>query len=172
MTHSVVKYFKLDPQVQAPVYSTEGAACFDISAFLPDDSKVLMFDRYNVGLNNNRVKNGKLVVFAKTRVLVPTGLIFDIPQGHSIRIHPRSGLAWKKGVTLTNCQAVIDSDYVEQTFVMLLNTTNCEFVISHGDRIAQGELVKDLPVTFDELSEPPSVKSNRTGGLGSTGVGS
>lgn len=168
----VVRYFKLHSQAREPVYSTEGSACFDISACLVDDERVMMLDRYNTALPNNRVKNKSLIMYPKSRALVPTGLIFDIPLAHSIRIHPRSGLAWKKGITLSNCQAVIDSDYVEQTFVMLLNTTNKEFEIVDGDRIAQGELVRDCLVEFEALSQPPLAKTNRMGGLGSTGVSS
>jgi len=60
---------------------------------------------------------------------VPTGLIFDIPLGFSLRIHPRSGLSYRRGISLSNCEGVIDSDYVEQTFVSVINNSDVTFVL-------------------------------------------
>ena len=96
------------------------------------------------------------------RVLIPTGLILDIPEGYSVRLHSRSGLAWKDGVYLTNCEGIIDYDYVEPVFVMMTNISQSPKTINNGDRICQAELV--------EIPEPPTRKTERDGGFGSTGT--
>ena len=102
--------------------------------------------------------------------MVETGLIFDIPIGYSIRIHPRSGLAFKKGITLLNAEGIIDSDYTDELKILLYNTSNIDFFVHQGDRIAQGELVKNLDYTIEECYTAPAKKTNRIGGFGSTGV--
>jgi dUTP pyrophosphatase len=104
------------------------------------------------------------------RVLVPTGLIFDIPAGHSLRIHPRSGLSYKQGLVLANLEAVIDSDYIEETFIILTNQSDVDQTIYHGDRIAQAELIKSEEYVLWEIFDAPTQKTDRVGGLGSTGV--
>jgi dUTP pyrophosphatase len=109
----------------------------------------------------------------KCRALIPTGMVLDIPAGFSGRIHPRSGNAWKNGVTLINAEGVIDSDYCNELLVPLYNTTNIPFVITHGDRIAQLEITKPYNeislITYTE-AKPKNQKTNRKGGFGSTGV--
>jgi dUTP pyrophosphatase len=91
--------------------------------------------------------------------------------GQSLRIHPRSGLAWKTGITLLNCEGVVDADYVDPTFVMLYNISDVQFKITDGDRIAQAEIITASPrMNFDVISEKPVIKTDRKGGFGSTGV--
>ena len=104
------------------------------------------------------------------RMLIPTGLIADIPKGYSVRLHSRSGLAFKQGVYLANCEGIIDSDYVDPIFTMVTSISNVPTRIYHGDRICQGELVKCEQFTLDETDEAPSQKTNRDGGFGSTGT--
>jgi len=104
------------------------------------------------------------------RVLIPTGLIFDIPEGHSVRIHPRSSISLKKGLTLTNGEGIVDSDYYHETFIMFTNTSADEVRIKHGERIAQGELIKTLDYSLEESIIVPEQKTNRVGGFGSTGT--
>lgn len=132
--------------VSIPKFATQQSACFDISAY------------------------GDHVVPAKLSMAIPTGLILDIPVGYSVRVHPRSGLAYKKGVTLLNAEGIIDSDYTNELKIILHNTSNLNFIIDHGDRIAQGELVKSLDYTLEECYTPPQQKTDRVGGFGSTGV--
>jgi dUTP pyrophosphatase len=103
-------------------------------------------------------------------MLIPTGLVFNIPDGYSIRIHPRSGISFKNGIQLANCEGVIDSDYYHETFVALVNMSDVPFTIKHGDRIAQAELVQDLGAKFSETTERPEMRTNRQGGFGSTGI--
>ena len=79
-------------------------------------------------------------------------------------------MAFKQGVYLTNCEGVIDSDYVDPIFAMVTNLSNVPVKIFNGDRICQGELVRCESYTLDESDEVPSKKTNREGGFGSTGV--
>ena len=71
-------------------------------------------------------------------MLVPTGLIFDVPEKHVLKLFMRSGMAYKKGLSLANGTGIIDSDYKLETFVMLQNNTDSLVQITNGDRIAQG----------------------------------
>lgn len=166
-----LKYYKLHPQAQAPVYSTTDAACFDI--FLCTFG-VMSFEGYDdTGKKFTRLltTNGGVTICPRDRVLAPTGLIFDIPKEYSVRIHPRSGLSLKEGLTLANAEGVIDSDYMEETFVMLTNNTTRNIVVPNLSRICQGELVRNNRVTFEESKEKPTRDStNRKGGFGSTGT--
>jgi dUTP pyrophosphatase len=115
--------------------------------------------------------DGGILLCPKDRVLAPTGLIFDIPKDYSIRIHPRSGLSLKDGLTLANAQGVIDSDYMEETFVMLTNLSTRNVTVGNLNRICQGELVKNNRVSFEQIGERPTRdNTNRKGGFGSTGT--
>ena len=103
------------------------------------------------------------------RVLIPTGLILDIPAGHSVRLHSRSGLVWEQGLYLTNCEGVIDWDYVEPLYVMMTNLSQSPKSINNGNRICQAELVERIQYDFIEAKNPPVQKTERDGGFGSTG---
>jgi len=141
-----LKIYKIHPNAVLPKHATQQAACFDISAC------------------------GDTTVPARHTMPISTGIILDIPVGYSVRIHPRSGLAYKKGITLLNAEGIIDSDYTNELMVLLYNTSNVNFVVRHGDRIAQGELMKNLDYTIEECYTAPSQKTDRVGGFGSTGV--
>ena len=166
-----LKYYKLHPEAQAPVYSTTDAACFDI--FLCTFG-VTAFDGYDdTGKKFTRLltTDGGVTICPRDRVLAPTGLIFDIPKEYSVRIHPRSGLSLKEGLTLANAEGVIDSDYMEETFVMLTNNTTRNIVVPNLSRICQGELVRNNRATFEEVkTRPTRDNTNRKGGFGSTGT--
>ena len=94
----------------------------------------------------------------------------DIPRGFSARIHTRSGMAAKKGIGLSVSQGIIDSDYVEEVFVPMVNNTNKYFYIHNGDRVAQLELVREIETEVFEIEQRPEQKTDRDGGFGSTGV--
>jgi dUTP pyrophosphatase len=162
-------YFKIYPEAVAPLYATEGSACFDLSACLCEDNIVIGYTEYNEGLYA-RVANQKITIYPGERLLVPTGLILGIPENYSVRIHPRSGLSYKKGIALANCEGVIDSDYCEQLFVLLTNISKSPFIVTHGDRIAQGELQKVIVASITETNVAPSPTTSRSGGFGSTGL--
>src|SRR5882672_6605990 len=102
------------------------------------------------------------------REAVPTGLAFAIPQGFEGQVRPRSGLARKHGVTLTNAPGTIDSDYRGEVQVLLVNLGDAPVVIQPGDRIAQLVIA---PVSVAELDEATELAetSRGAGGFGHTG---
>ena len=164
-----LNYYKLDPSVKDPFFATKGSACFDIHASILDGTKYKVNQDTLNRTIERPVKGNSIQVFCMERVMVPTGLIFDIPEGYSVRLHSRSGLAWKDGVYLTNCEGIIDYDYVEPVFVMLTNISQSPKTINNGDRICQAELVEKVYHSLIEISEPPTQKTERDGGFGSTG---
>ena len=169
---SELKIFKLFPEAHMPIYGTEWSACFDLKASIrPTDTLTVYRDSNEKRKSVIDPNNGKgCILYSGERVLVPTGLVFDLTEDQSLRIHPRSGLAWKSGITVANCEGVVDADYVQQTYVMLQNISDQPFVIRDGDRIAQAEIVRNNRVWFVETTIEPKEKTDRTGGLGSTGV--
>jgi len=87
-----------------------------------------------------------------------------------VRVYARSGLSTKTGLCLANSVGVIDSDYVEEVFVPIINNSDQMVPLYHGDRIAQAELVLDTRVEPVYILERPRRKTDRDGGFGSTGV--
>ena len=110
---------------------------------MPDNSAVSVYITHSeeLEIRNRLVQNERVQVNPNERVLIPTGLIFDIPNGYSMRLHPRSGLALKQGLTLANNVGIIDSDYVEPVFAMVTNISGNYQYVKHNERICQGELV-------------------------------
>lgn len=163
--------YKTHSNIVLPTFATKQSACFDISFQAEGKAKYTGFNAYNAPFERS-LSEGIIKLMPGDRVLVPTGLIFDIPEGYSVRIHPRSGLSYKQGLVLANLEAVIDSDYVQETFILLTNNSQIDQTIRHGDRVAQAELVKKEEYIILEISEAPTQKTDRAGGLGSTGVSS
>jgi len=164
----MLKAFKVNPNAVIPSFATEQSACFDLTACLLGVEKIKAYTRTNEAIElycTDRVE-----IPAEFRVLIPTGLIFDIPENHSVRVHPRSGLSFKNGLVTQNAEGIIDSDYVEECFVMLKNDSLHRITIEHGMRIAQAEMVRNLDYTIFESLEKPGKKTTRNGGFGSTGV--
>lgn len=132
-----------------PEYQTDGAAGCDVCAFI-DEPIVLEPGEYNA---------------------IPTGIYLEIPKGYEIQVRPRSGLAFKNGVTVLNSPGTIDSDYRGEIKILLINHGNSSFIINNGDRIAQLILAPVYQANFccvEELSDT----QRGTGGFGSTGVSS
>ena len=171
-----LKFYRLNENAQIPVFSTKQSACFDIHASLIDGENIQYYQAISTKSVPRRValdinsSNTFIQLNNMERMLIPTGLIADIPVGFSVRLHSRSGLAFKQGVYLTNCEGVIDSDYVDPIFAMVTNISNVPVKIYDGDRICQGELVRCEKFTLDESDEAPTQKTDREGGFGSTGV--
>lgn len=165
---SKLKLWKTHAFNQMPKKQTEGSACFDLMFQGHGKGTYKGFNRMNKPFE--RVMNNQIVVGAGERVMVPTGVIMDIPDGHSVRIHARSGMSFKLGLVLANAEGVIDSDYVEEVMVLLYNLSENSITIHTGDRIAQAELIRDLDYSIEETATRPGVKTTRTGGMGSTGV--
>lgn len=163
-----LKIYKTHTNIKLPSFATEHAACFDIAAQFAGKISYKGYNKENAEFEREIHKG--IVLVAGDRVIVPTGLVFDIPEGHSVRIHPRSGLSLKQGLVLANLEAIIDSDYYHETMILLTNTSANKVIINDGDRVAQGELVKSLSYQIVETETAPTQKTTRSGGLGSTGV--
>lgn len=165
-----VKIYKLFPEAHMPELGTEWAACFDLKASLRDSDEITVFNATNTK-SKRKYANGSIFIYSGERALIPTGLVFDLDENQSMRIHPRSGLAFKNGITLANSEGVVDSDYVQQTYVMLYNMSDKVFIVKDGDRIAQAEVLESYSkFVFEEVFDEPETKTSRTGGFGSTGV--
>lgn len=173
-----LKVYKLNEHTTIPSYGTKASACFDIRVnFLGEYeagvTHLSAYTKQNQPINRKLEKDtdGRLYVELRPyeRLIAPTGAIFDIPEGYSLKAHPRSGTSLKQGINLINQEAVIDSDYVEELKLLLVNDSESYVKIYHGERYAQGELQEVIQNKFVEIKERPKQKTDRTGGLGHTG---
>jgi dUTP pyrophosphatase len=122
----------------------------------------------SAGLDLKAELSEPLTIKPLQRHLVPTGLFIELPAGYEAQIRPRSGLAFKNGITVLNSPGTIDADYRGEVKVLLVNLSDRDFVIQDGERIAQmvvasHEQISWMPVT--ELKD----SSRGAGGFGSTG---
>lgn len=132
---------------QLPAYETVNSAGMDLRAYLPESA---------------------IVIKPLQRVLVPTGLFMEIPEGYEGQVRPRSGLAIKNGITVLNTPGTIDADYRGEVKIILINLSDTDFTISSGDRIAQIIFAKCEQmevVNVETLSET----ERGAGGFGHTG---
>lgn len=162
--------WKLWEEAHMPEYGSEWAACFDLKASLRPGDEVTVYGQTNVKGKRKIGEAKRLELYSGERMLVPTGLVFDLDEGMSIRIHPRSGLSLKNGIIIANCEGVVDADYVQQTYVMLHNISDQMFIIEDGDRIAQAEVAPVYQMKIIQADREPEEKTSRQGGFGSTGV--
>lgn len=133
-----------------PAYQSEEAAGLDIVAAVANDAP--------------------MTIQPGARALVPTGLILELPRGSEAQVRPRSGLAFKHGLTVLNSPGTIDSDYRGELKVLLVNLGHEPFVVRRGERIAQ---IVVATVTRIKLAEKASTSTTGrgSGGFGSTGTG-
>jgi dUTP pyrophosphatase len=103
------------------------------------------------------------------RKLVPTGLFIELPIGYEAQIRPRSGMAFKNGVTVLNSPGTIDADYRGEIKVLLINSSNSDFIVHTGERIAQMIVAKHERVEW-ELSKELNETDRGEGGFGHTGL--
>jgi dUTP pyrophosphatase len=132
-----------------PRYETAGAAGLDLVAAHAEDAPITLAPAQ--------------------RALVPTGLLFQLPDGYEAQVRPRSGLALKHGITVLNAPGTIDADYRGEVQVLLINCGQEPFVVTRGMRIAQ---VVVAPVTTVALIEVGAVDrtARAASGFGSTGM--
>ena len=103
------------------------------------------------------------------RTLVKTGIFMELPAGYEAQVRPRSGLAFKKGITVLNTPGTIDADYRGEVGVILVNLSNEDFVVEDGERVAQMVIAKHEQPSWEEVEE--LIETERgAGGFGSTGV--
>lgn len=129
-----------------PRYETTGAAGLDLRANLTKD----------------------IVLLPLERALIPTGLFIELPLGYEAQVRPRSGLAYKKGITVLNSPGTIDADYRGEVGVILVNLSNEAFTVSNGERIAQLVIARHEQAAWVEVNEL-SDTNRGAGGFGSTG---
>lgn len=103
------------------------------------------------------------------RALIKTGIFIELPIGYEAQVRPRSGLAFKKGITVLNSPGTVDADYRGEIGVILVNLSSEPFVVENGERIAQLVIAKHERAEWQETIEL-SETSRGEGGFGSTGV--
>jgi dUTP pyrophosphatase len=142
-----IKYINISSH-KNPVYAKEGDSGFDLRA------------------------NEKGSLKSLERKLVPTGLFFELPEGFELQIRPRSGLAYKHGITVLNSPGTVDTGYRGEIKVLLVNLSNEKFTWEKGERIAQGVVSHRVSSDSGELIEVMEItESDRgSGGFGSTGT--
>jgi dUTP pyrophosphatase len=149
--HKIKFNFKNESNNPDPEYATVGSSGFDLRANL--DAPVI--------IQPHSVK------------IIPTGLYFEIPDNFEIQVRPRSGLAAKNGVTVLNSPGTVDADYRGEIKVILINHSEIDFIINHGDRIAQAVIASVIGKNFINLNKVDNIDENTergSGGFGSTGV--
>jgi dUTP pyrophosphatase len=129
-----------------PEYATEASAGLDLRANI----------------------DSPLTLNSLERVLVKTGLFIELPIGYEAQVRPRSGLAFKNGVTVLNTPGTIDADYRGEIGVILVNLSTTPFVIEDGERVAQLVIAKHEQAEW-QLVEELTTTERGAGGFGSTG---
>lgn len=132
-----------------PEYKTNGSAAMDVQAFIPEGDRIIRIP-------------------PKGRALIPTGLSVELPEGFEIQVRSRSGLALKEGVFVMNSPGTIDSDYRGEIGVILFNTTDKEFHVIHGERVAQISAYPTYQINWKPVTALGDT-ARGTGGFGSTG---
>ncbi|MFA5243984.1 MAG: dUTP diphosphatase [Pedobacter sp.] len=110
-----------------------------------------------------------IVLKPMERKLIPTGLFIELPVGYEAQIRPRSGLAYKHGISILNTPGTIDADYRGEIKVLLINFSDTEFIVNNGERIAQMVIARHEQVIWEQV-EILSDTVRGAGGYGHTGV--
>lgn len=124
---------------------------------------------FSAGMDLRANLEKSIVLKPLERALIPTGLFIQLPHNCEAQIRPRSGLAFKKGITVLNSPGTIDADYRGEIGVLLVNLSNQDFVVEDGERVAQMVVAEFKQITWSEESELESTNRG-AGGFGSTGV--
>ena len=142
-----VQFIKIHPKAQLPFYATEGAAGMDLI----------------------NVLDKPLALNPGERAKVPTGLVMVLPPGYEGQVRPRSGLAAKHGITLTNCVGTVDSDYRGELCCLMINLGKEPYSIQPGERIAQLVISPVVQVDTEVIDQISEETKRGAGGFGSTG---
>ena len=129
-----------------PRYETIASAGMDLRAYIDNDVELKPLER----------------------VLIPTGLYIELPVGYEAQIRPRSGLAFKYGLSVLNTPGTIDADYRGEIKVILVNLSNNNFIVKTGERICQMVIAKHENVELVEVNELNETQRG-AGGFGHTG---
>jgi len=133
---------------ELPAYQTQSAAGLDLRADLDEPINLKPMQR----------------------MLVPTGLFMELPEGYEAQIRPRSGLAFKHGITVLNSPGTIDADYRGEIKILLVNLSDEAFLIESGERVAQMVIAKHEQIDWS-LVDSLEDSERSAGGFGSTGKG-
>ncbi len=152
--------------VSLPTYESDGAAGMDVYAAECVDGHQWCIVRSS-GITDHR-RHHSATLYPGDRARIPSGVAVAVPPGWELQVRPRSGLAWRKGVTVTNSPGTIDSDYRGAVDVLLINHGHEPLTISPGDRIAQLVLCPVVRAQLEEVDELPDTERG-AGGFGSTG---
>lgn len=135
--------------LKLPEYETKNSAGMDLMAAVAEDEKLIL-------------SPGK-------RLLVPTGFAMALTDGFEAQVRPRSGLAWKNGITVLNTPGTVDADYRGEVKVILINLSDEDFIITRGMRIAQMVIAPVTQISWHQ-QESLDETARGAGGFGSTGV--
>lgn len=142
-----VQFVKVHPNAKLPIYASEEAAGMDLFNTLSEP----------------------IILKPLERAKVPTGLIMVLEKGYEGQVRPRSGLAAKHGITLTNCVGTVDSDYRGEICCLIINLSNESYTIQPGDRIAQLIIAPVIQANISFIDKIPEETKRGSGGFGSTG---
>ena len=152
MTNSLlVPIIRIRNRTPLPCYMTASAAGMDVYADLSDSAD----------------EKDTLMILPLSRALIPTGFALTVPDGYEAQIRPRSGLAFRAGLTILNSPGTIDADYRDEVKILVINLGEQPVQITHGDRIAQLVVAPVTRVAWQEVEQLTS--TSRTGGFGHTG---
>lgn len=124
---------------------------------------------HSAGLDLRANLDTPLVLAPGQRALIPTGLHLELPEGTEAQVRPRSGLAFKHGVTVLNSPGTIDADYRGEVGVLLINHGHEPFTVNDGERIAQLVVARYIRVSFAEVADLRASERG-AGGFGHTGT--
>ncbi len=141
-----IRFCRLRPTAVLPHYMTPGSAGMDLAS----------------------AADGPVTVPPGERVGIPTGWAMELPLGFAAQVRPRSGLAWRSGLTVVNAPGTIDSDYRGEVVVLLVNLAKQPVVVQPGDRVAQMVIAPVIQGAVEEVAELSSSKRGE-GGFGHTG---
>jgi dUTP pyrophosphatase len=141
----IVRFARLRPGAEPPRAMSGAAAGYDLIAYVDEE----------------------VTIAPGARVLVGTGIAIALPAGTEAQVRPRSGLAYKHGVTVLNSPGTIDADYRGEIKVLLINHGHEPFIVKHGERVAQLVIARVAAARFEEASLDETERG--AGGYGSTG---
>lgn len=162
--HVVVKFVNKSPN-EDPCYNKSGDSGFDLRAWLNDETKATIRYAEEVGKKY-------IIIAPLERVLIHTGLYFDIPGSTEIQVRARSGMALKRGLGVLNGPATIDSNYTGEVCIIAVNLSNSNITIEDGERIAQAVVCPVYNSRITELSKVESIEKETergSDGFNSTG---
>lgn len=157
-------FHPLHEDAEMPARATEGSAGYDIKAYLK--RRIVKVRQPN----NEELEvdaNEGLTLMPGERAMVPCGFKMKVPSGFEAEIRPRSGTAYKVGLTLVNSPGTVDADFADEWMILMINLSSVPCTIAHGERIAQ-MLVRPFEV-FDIALGEVKRTTDRAGGFGSTG---